>query len=357
MQLRCAQKFTKLLMSAAVVGAFSSSAMAQSSVKIEGLVDVFAASMEMSGDASSVVKLDSGGMSTSYLGFSGMRTFGTSGLTGGFNLGAFIRPSTGSSGRFNGDGLFTRDANAYVKGSFGGLLVGRAKAPNLLPTILFNAFGDSFQFSPLIVGLNIGSASWSSTVAGDTGWSNQITYTTPSIAGMTGNLFYQPGGTANDSAKNVGANVLYFNGPLSLAAFYQDVKAANPGGTVPLGKSFVGTGLTASNQKLWSLSGAYDLGVVKLFANYAETSHNISLEDKLYSLSASVPAGPGKVMAGWTEVKRSGAAFTDRKRDIMSVGYDYNLDKDTDVYAIYMRDKVTALSAGNSFGTGVRYRF
>ncbi|MDD2714095.1 MAG: porin, partial [Simplicispira sp.] len=37
--------------------------------------------------------------------------------------------------------------------------------------------------------------------------------------------------------------------------------------------------------------------------------------------------------------------------------YDYNLSKRTDVYAMYMNDKITSQTNGNSFGVGIRHRF
>ncbi|MFC3108697.1 porin [Undibacterium arcticum] len=71
-----------------------------------------------------------------------------------------------------------------------------------------------------------------------------------------------------------------------------------------------------------------------------------------------MPVGGGKILAAWAQTKRSGAAFgADQKCDTASVGYDYDLSKRTDLYAVYMNDKITRQSAGNSFGLGVRHRF
>ena len=39
------------------------------------------------------------------------------------------------------------------------------------------------------------------------------------------------------------------------------------------------------------------------------------------------------------------------------MGYDYFLSKSTDVYAMYMRDRITSFSSGTSFGAGIRKRF
>ena len=68
--------------------------------------------------------------------------------------------------------------------------------------------------------------------------------------------------------------------------------------------------------------------------------------------------GAGKIMASWAETKRSGAAVgADQKRDTVAVGYDHDLSKRTDLYAVYMNDKITNQSSGNSFGVGIRHRF
>lgn len=60
-------------------------------------------------------------------------------------------PASGQFGRFNGDTNMSRDANVFLTGKFGTLTLGRAMAPSFLPTILFNPFGDSFAFSPLVL--------------------------------------------------------------------------------------------------------------------------------------------------------------------------------------------------------------
>jgi predicted porin len=98
--------------------------------------------------------------------------------------------------------------------------------------------------------------------------------------------------------------------------------------------------------------------VAKLFATYGRTSHDIDLNDKTLSLGVSVPAGQGKVLAAWAQTRRNGAAVgADRKRNTATVGYDYDLSKRTDLYAMYMNDKITAQNSGNSFGVGIRHRF
>lgn len=360
MQSISSSKLAKLLLSAAAAGALAGPAMAQSSVKVEGLVDTFIGSTRDAGDIARTAKLGSNGMTTSYIGFKGSEDLG-SGLKANFALTSFFRPDTGESGRFPGnETMFSRDANVGLSGNFGAFTLGRDLAPNFLPTILFNPFGDSFTFSPLIVHMDVplfNATGWSSSLAGDTGWSNQIRYTTPSIGGLTANLHYQLGEAAGRTGKNnIGANVLYFNGPLSLTAFYHDVEVNNPLDN-PVGTVMSVSGLNAARQKVWFVGAGYDFSVAKLFATYDKTSHDANFQDKTYSLGISVPAGNGKFLAAYAETRRTGVGFTDRKRETASIGYDYNLSKRTDLYAIVMNDKITRFSTGTSFGTGIRHRF
>lgn len=76
------------------------------------------------------------------------------------------------------------------------------------------------------------------------------------------------------------------------------------------------------------------------------------------SLGATVPAGAGKFQASWAQTKRTGMAIgADQKRNTTAVGYDYDMSKRTDLYAVYMNDRITAQNSGNSFGVGIRHRF
>jgi predicted porin len=339
----------KKIMLAAVLGsAFAGQAFAQSSVTVNGLVDNFVGRMQNSGEKSTTV-LGTGGMTTSWIGFKGSEDLGN-GLKANFLLNSFLRTDTGGQGRFNGDPLFSRDANVGLSGGFGAISLGRELAPQFLPTILFNPFGDSYTFSPLLVQMNIGAGGFGNSVVGDTGWSNSIRYTTLSYGGLSANLHYQLGEVAGNNGKhNAGANLLYFGGPLALTAFYQKVKVDNPFGATNI-----------PEQKAWMVGGTYDLKAAKLFATYGQTSQDVDpRKDKTVSLGATVPVGPGKILASWAQTKRSGvtAVGSDPKRNTASLGYDYDLSKRTDLYAVYMSDKISSLDRGNSLGVGIRHRF
>ncbi|HYD93842.1 MAG TPA: porin [Noviherbaspirillum sp.] len=351
------QKHLKQALLAAVVAAAAAApAMAQTNVTVSGLVDAYAGSMRNAGDARSRAVVNSGGMTTSWFGFKGSEDLG-GGLKANFLLTSFFQADSGVQGRFPGDTMWSRDANVGLSGGFGALSFGRELAPHFLPTILFNPFGDSYTFAPLILHADVplfNASGWGNSVAGDTGWSNSIRYTTPNFGGLTANIHYQLGEIPGRSGvNNIGANALYFNGPLALTAFYHTVEVNNPTNTVGTPVAFA-----ASRQKAWMVGGSYDLKAVKLFATYGQTSHNIDVEDQTLSLGATVPMGQGKIQAAWAQTKREGTAFgPDQKRNTASVGYDYDLSKRTDVYAVYMNDRITGTNNGNSFGVGVRHRF
>lgn len=327
---------------------------AQSSVQFTGIVDAYAGSMKMAGDASRQSAVNSGGLTTSWFGFKGSEDLG-GGLKANFALTSFFRGDEGAQGRFTNDALFSRDANVSLSGGFGSVLVGRWMAPNFLPSVIGNPLGDSFAFSPLILHMNVplfnGSGWTSGTTPADTGWSNQIVYSTPKFGGFQANIQYQFGEVAGDNGKkNIGANFFYFGGPLTVTGFYERDQIKN----YPLASG--ASTLIGATKKDWALHGSYDFGMVKPFLSYGQAkADNSDSKAKTVQLGASIPAGPaGKVLVDWVRTEKT---ITDVKRTTATLGYDYNLSKRTDVYAMYMNDRITNQTTGNSFGVGVRHRF
>ncbi|MDI9855623.1 porin [Comamonas sp. 17RB] len=335
---------------------------AQSNVQLTGLVDMYAGSMKLAGeDRKSVV--GSGGMSTSWWGVQGSEDLG-GGLKAGFMLGAFFRGDTGSPGRYDlafGETFFARDANVSLAGSFGKLTLGRTSAPNFLPSVFANPFGDSFTVSPLILHENM----WTdysradlkalNTSPADTGWSNQILYSSPDFGGLSFNLAYQFGEVATaNSKKNVGVNATYRTGGLMLTGFYERAQVQNPTG-----------GLLASGTKQdWMLGGSYDFKVVKVYGTYgqAKTKDNDNYEGKTVSLGLDVPvssAGTIKAAIARTKIETrvAGVLDLDGNRTTTTIGYDHNLSKRTDLYGVVMNDRLSGLKSGTSFAVGMRHRF
>ena len=338
---------TRGALAAAAALAAAGAAQAQSSVTLTGLADMYVGSLRMAGDAARKNTAGSGGMTTSWVGVKGVEDLG-GGLKVGFNFTSFMRMGNGDYGRFPGDTFWSRDANITLGGSFGTVTLGRWMAPNFLPTILFNPFGDSFTFSPLVLHANVplfNGTGWTGTTPADTGWSSQIAYTTPSFGGLRGTLQYQfRDGAA--SGKNWGGNLIYMNGPLGLTAFYERAQMSNP-----VAANFA----DGSVRTDWMLGGFYDFQVVKLFLTYGQAKNDVSnAKLKTAQLGASVPIGPGKLLASYAQTRNN---LLDAKRQTLTVGYDYNLSKRTDLYTNVMHDRITNRSSGTSYGIGLRHRF
>ncbi|QXZ08404.1 porin [Comamonas sp. Y33R10-2] len=345
--------------------ACSGAAYAQSNVQLTGLVDMYAGSLKAPG-GERTASLGSGGMTTSWWGIKGTEDLG-GGLKADFNLTAFFRPDTGTPGRYDlafGETFFSRDANVGLSGSFGRVGLGRGLAPNFLPTVFSNPFGDSFVISPLVLHANMGvsSANWyNTTTPADTGWSNQIVYSTPDMGGLKANLHYQFGeqtAAGQRGKKNVGLNVMYGNGPLNLVAFYERAQVNNPAGSSVIP--------TTSN---WMVGGNYDFSVVKLYATYGQSKSKADVmaagwtpgKNKTYSLGLDVPvnaAGTFKAAAAQTKAEPANGSIGG-KRTTFTLGYNHFMSKRTDVYGAVMYDRVkfTQSMSGTSVAVGIRHRF
>jgi predicted porin len=317
------------LLAAAALTAMAAGAQAQSSVQVYGLIDMSAGQFQAAGKAKDKA-VQSGNMSTSYFGFKGTEDLG-GGLKANFATEGFLRADSGSSGRFNGDAFWARNAYVGLSGDFGGLTLGRNTTSLFVSTLIFNAFGDSFGFSPTIRHYFT-----SGTVTGDTGWNQSISYSTPNMGGLSAQLQV----TGNDGAstgRKTGGNVLYFAGAFAGTVAYQKVKAGTTNGSTT---SHVGA--------------SYDLGGAKLYGQYGKVKNDTTnVGYKLAEVGVAVPVGAGKVLAEYGQLKPD----TGAKRTTITAGYDYGLSKRTDVYGVVMSDKLTGTNTGSTYAVGVRHKF
>ncbi len=335
----------------------AASAQAQSSVQLYGLVDLSVGQFQVAG-AKKLKRLDSGNMSTSYLGFKGTETLG-GGLMAGFTLESFLLADVGGAGRVPGvDAFWARNANVSLSGGFGTLKLGRMGPPMFVSSLIFNAYGDSFGYSPTIrqyYNFPHGTQSNNAAIVGDSGWNNGIGYSTPRMGGLSFNLLVAAGeGAANARGPNIGGNVLYFAGPLALTGAWQKVEA----------QGVLGRGISAfpgfSSQSAWQLGGSYDLKFAKFFLQYGsiETKATAKVETKIINVSATLPMGPGAVKAAYGSSETTTAGLAGKpESEMLTLGYDYKLSKRTDLYALYMSDKYTGKSSGTTLAAGVRHTF
>jgi predicted porin len=330
---------------AATLCAFSGMVHAQSSVTLYGLTDAFAGEVRAAGATGNAWQVGSGGMTTSYWGFSGTEDLGN-GLKAIFTLEDFFRVASGQSGSFAGQSFFGRNAFVGLGGHFGEVTLGRNTAPLFVSTLLFNPFGNSFVFSPIVVHSYLASAMGAASVQSDTALDDSLLYQSPEIAGLSGSLLYSNAGVAGHTGQaNYSANALYFAGPFSATVAVQALHTA----------ALLVNGATV--QTAWLVGGAYRLGTVKIYAQYERVDNNSHLADDTVQLGASVRAGLGSLMVSWAGTRRRSADEANIHWSTAALGYDYPVSKRTDLYAAYRYDTITGVSSGSSLGAGLRVRF
>lgn len=317
---------------AGLLGTLALGAQAQSSVSLYGLLDLSIGSTKAPGGTATTA-LDSGKLTTSYIGFGGTEDLG-GGLAATFRIESFMRADTGAAARFDADTLWSRTASVGLTSkSVGALNLGRTTTALFVNTLLFNAIGDSFGYSP-----SIRHYFTSGTVSGDSGWNQSIAYSSPSMGGVRAGFATT---TKTGNGGNTSANVGYANGPFSSGLVYQKVKKDSAVAAV-------------ADTRTVQLGLAYDLGVAKLFGQVGEVknlttpnSHSIA------GLGARVPLGAGALVAQYGSLSPD----TGADRDTFTLGYLYNLSKRSELYAMAMSDKVDGQSSGRGYSLGMRHRF
>jgi predicted porin len=329
-------------LAAASLAMFGGAAQAQS-VQLYGLLDMSAGSFQAPG-APRIWQAQSGNMSTSFIGFKGDEDLGD-GLKAKFAIEHFLRVDTGQAGRFGGDAFWARSAYVGLSGGFGSATLGRNTTPLFISTLLFNALGDSFGFSPSIRQIYIPSLL---PFFGDSGWSNSLAYSSNDYGGLSFNLLGNLGeGAPGATGKSIGGNVLYFKGPLGATLAWQQVK-----------NGAFGTPAGWKDQKTMQLGASYDISAVKLYGQLSQVKTEALADTKtiVYGIGASTAIGSGKLLAQYGSAKAT-AGGVDTKNTTLTLGYDYALSKRTDVYAMLMHETITSLTSANTMAVGARLRF
>lgn len=330
---------SRSLLTGAVLGLAAIGAQAQSSVQIYGLIDMSVGSNKTPG-GTSVRNVDSGKMSTSFYGFSGTEDLG-GGLSAQFKLEGFLRGDTGEQGRFAGDAQFARTSSVGLSHKdFGTISFGRTTTQLFVSTLLFNAFGDSFGYSPSIRHYF---SSGAGSVTGDTGWNDSIAYSSPTLSGFR----FGTSVTTKESATGVGnggnwSMGLSYGGSGRFAAsvVHQNVKK----------DAAVAIPDTATTQ----LGASYDFGLAKAFLQYGQIKNTtLSNRTNITGAGVRVPVGSGAFVAQYSATDlRVGA-----DRETLSFGYLHTLSRRTELYAVVMSDKLDGLSSGGGYSLGIRHRF
>ncbi|SOY46888.1 Porin [Cupriavidus taiwanensis] len=348
------------LATAVMAASLAPPALAQSGVSLYGQVDAFVGSTRASGGERTAI-LGAGGMQTSYWGMRGTEDLG-GGLKAIFDLNGFYRVDTGRFGRSDIDGFLTRSAYVGLQSSrYGTVRLGRNTTPYFLSTILFNPLVDSYHFGPSIFHTYKTATDgrvFDPGIIGDSGWSNSVVYSSPTVGGLTANLIYafgeQPGSTG---LNKWGGNLTYFAGAFAATAAFQQVRFNIVPGDVTAPAALTGF----DQQTAAQLGVTYDFGVAKLFgqAQYIRTAVQGAQGDIRHAngqVGASIPVGAGSVLTsyGYGNTRNDVAGMG---RHTAAIAYDYNLSKRTDLYAAYFYDRVTGRPHAETIGAGMRHRF
>ncbi|MES2183208.1 MAG: porin [Pseudomonadota bacterium] len=315
---------------------------------------------------------DAGNLTTSFWGLRGTEDLG-GGLSALFSLESFLRNDTGQFGRSDAvttpaisvtaDPFWSKAAWVGLDSkTLGRIRLGQITTAMWISSVRTNAFGDSTAFSPINLLMFINAPS---ILSGGTGWSNSVSYETPTVGGFNLNLQGSLG--ENSGGNNLGGRLSYISGPLETSFAYTSVK------TDPLTFS---QGTSKSNNKNTLFAIAYDFKAVKLFAHLGQIKTDGSntpapadnnVTHRIWDISALLPIGVGQVMAGYGQRKGNETLSPHTQRRVASLGYTYSLSKRTDLYALMRFDRTTTQNppslttttnaSGTSYAVGMRHAF
>ena len=305
----------------------SAAAQAQTNVTIYGIMDA-AFVGESGGVAGHVNKITSGAASASRLGFRGTEQLGE-GLSAFFTLETGARIDTGTLDANNT--IFNRQAFVGLKGKAGSVALGRQYTPwHQALAQVADPFGTGYAGTSKYLFPDSGA---------NVRTSNTVTYSAPTVAGLTVDLAYSLGEQAHSAdGRQYGAAIGYAKGPLNLRLAYNNKNAETlqPGGR------------TGRNTLL---AANYDLKIVKLYAGfnvdkgfnsaplgnpnnpYGGTKPTASTDGRELLLGLSAPLGAGTLMAS-VMYKDDRSAFN-QDASAWGIGYLYALSKRSGVYAAY----------------------
>jgi predicted porin len=379
-------QFNKTLVASAVLALGATTAQAQSSVTLYGIIDGGLRYQSVSlanGDGVSNFGGAYGVQSGNRFGLRGTESLGGGNaaifqLENGFDLG------NGTSQQ--GGRMFGRQAWFGVENkSYGDVRLGRMT--NLASDWLVGAVD---PFAAGFGQLNMGHAFTSgNTLRLD----NTLMYRSPVVNGIQGGLGYSfatgltsNGGTTgygfatSDNSRQLTVGAKYANGPVYVALAYDKAYAS---------ETSAQNGQTMNN---WSLGGSYDLKVVKLAAGYGQTRDGFwagsgaggtgatmglnpannnsalvfapSVGYNSYIVGATVPVNAvSRVMLSWTMIAPNTNmkdAYNAQNQSSYNVGYSYDFTKRTNAYA-YAGQSVNYATVDTAkstvVGVGLRHQF
>jgi predicted porin len=350
----------------AVVG---SSAYAQSSVTLYGIVDAgllyqstSAASFSPTAkDLGHVYRYKDGGIYSSLWGIKGTEDIG-GGYYVNFKLQGTFDSGTGKFGLSDTAGVaaqFNQVATVGVSGPFGTVNVGRQIVPMAYAMADTDVRSAQYFGSILTawIGMNT-AAGWPGTSTnGPIGAlydSNAIVYQSPTFGGVSAALEYAPGGVAGQfqGGTRESAVLKYSNYGLKLSAVYYNGHDTNPGPTT------VPTGL--DNNRFWYLGALYTIKGFSVSASYSNgknPAHSNLVDLDLYSVGLGYRFAPDFQITSGLYYLKDRNNSTNKSTEV-AAGAEYSLSKTTLVYGQvgYVNNKgnmTTAISYGAPVAPGM----
>ena len=323
--------FVKKSLIALAVLAASGAVMAQSSVTLYGIADVWVGSTKSGVNAKSVTQMGSGGFNGSRYGFKGSEDLG-GGLKAVFKLEQGFDISTGAANA----GAFNRQAFVGLEGGFGSVTFGNVWSAMDDVIGAGNGAFDTGAFSPLY------SMSGSVHNTYQDRPRNAIKYTSPSFGGLTGAVVYGLDENAAVKRDIVDFNLAYAAGPLGVSVAYQVQN-------------------NTTDTELFLLNGSYDLGVAKLLATYGQVETGAA-KSRDYQLGVDVPLSSALSLSGSFAQTRDNAALGDGKRTGYGIAAKYSLSKRTFTYAglrnVDAKNRAgTKIGRDSVYAVGVQHSF
>jgi predicted porin len=342
----------KTLVALAAFAAVSS--FAQSTVTLYGIADAWVGQAKGAfngagrsgvGTDPSELRLDSGGLSGTRIGFRGTEDLG-GGLKANFLIEAGLNIDNGTNAQ--GGLPYGRQSYVGLSGGFGDLRLGRQYSAYDELRGATSALGHTSFDATIIAG------SWAE-VGSDYAAriNNMIRYSTPSFGGFSAAVGYGLGENKNVPGGKAG-NVfslhgLYANGPLTVGVGYQNEKANTvaPAPAGSLSHTLIG--------------GAYNFGAIKINAGFNTSKVKNGAKDTEFQVGGTVPVGPVSLGLQFSNAKAKQAGVTLEKGNTIALQGIYALSKRTDTYVGLHNTKVKSGSVttdkNNLVAVGIRHRF
>lgn len=300
------------------------SASAQSTVRLSGVVDQYVAYSRSGG--TSMWQLKDGGAAASRLVFSGEEDLG-GGLRANFMMEGGFNADSGT-GTLPGPAFgFTRQTFLGLGGKWGRVDAGRMYTPFYYSVARADAFGNNGIFSLLNLLLVSDAQTGIGPYAARA--SNMVRYRAPA-GPLLFDIGVAPGEAATPNTKSgnfYGMNVGYATGPFYISYGYQNIKQGTAVAPVPQPKSSTYQAINASYRFTPDLA---------IYGNHIRTRSQLATvpDGAVTNISMAWSFGANKLMAG---VAFRDVDGTTRDQKGFNLGYDYNLSKRTAVYGRFVR--------------------